>query len=141
MTALELLARRVAASHNLRALVLRLADGDLVSGSWRPDDGSFRPDRCDDVDTEGLVEFMAAERYVRLTELGRVVAERVRPAKWTASMGFTGQFISRPSGVRILAGTLPSNDAQALDFLECQRIVDLLNADELARAKTYEVRV
>ncbi len=121
------LAKRVAKDHNLRALLLRLADDEsVINPCWTsPLAGSRR---------RGLTTkpqgWESSRGWLnRLTPLGRDVVEHLRPAKWVARPAEGCMWITRPDG-----SSFPiSTNAQ-----EAQRIVDLLNADVLAAAKRYQ---
>jgi hypothetical protein len=133
------LATKVRSSPTLLALVLRLADGD---DPLDPRYGGFTSPCVDAVrlaysDAQRLG--LAEDQYLglgplRLTTFGLEVAELVRPPKWRL-VEFTDAYnVIGPSGFAFSVSHSnldPSNRGLA------KRVVDLLNADDLAAAKRY----
>jgi hypothetical protein len=118
------------AGHNLRALLLRLLDGE----DWAPSahheqvGGALRrADACDLLDID-----------CRLTPLGREVAELLRPNPWRVEPWgkdwavFKGGLAPHPTLVAAgnFSGSMGGRGA-------CDRIAALLTQDDLRAAKTY----
>ena len=143
------LAKTIAAKDpDLRALLLRLADGE----EWRDTPTGVGPRLCNRplaaARRTGLAAFPEGMEgmwaMLQLTPTGREVAEHCRPPKWTAARERGGSgghvVIDKPDGeVDFISawenqpGSRDLRDA----FDRAQRVVDLLNADDLARAKIY----
>jgi hypothetical protein len=120
------------AGHNLRALLLRLADGDRIRDRDNVDVAA-----CVMAEPLGLVETRLA---VRLTPLGREVAERLRPVPWSVAKHQADVELVRPDGtVRSFGDPGPSINAWTRLYDEAERIAALLTADDLRAAKTYRV--
>lgn len=118
--------------HDLRALLLRLADGEPTF------DPMFGLE-------EGKAIISGTKRGLltsthQLTPLGREVAELCRPPKWTAAIRSGQVAIDKPDGEVEFIGAWeyePGGWEIREAFDRAQRVVDLLNADELAKAKVY----
>jgi hypothetical protein len=109
---------------NLRALLLRLLDGD----AWNED--ILILDAMDAITRRGFAAYpLAGNEFGEggLTPLGREVAERLRPVPWTAKAGAHGWWVSNFH--RCIARGLEQADAE--------RIAALLTQDDLRAAKTY----
>ena len=142
------LAKSVVKNHNLRALMLRLFDGE-----------DARDVGCDRrSDAEQSKAITAAKRHklgewpnpisggpFKLTPLGRQVAIRVRNVRWTStSQEMTIGCDERTDIVRTQVRRPDGRHAFAVDSKPDEpnlghEIVDLLNARDLAAAKRYEV--
>lgn len=115
---------RQAQLHNLRAMLLRLADGDdLPHGLWDLQAKIFAMGR-----RRGLITSL--DGVAELTDLGRKVAELLRPKPWIATHAIVHGHVYYPSGEIAF---------QVLDRALADRVAELLTADELARAKTYQI--
>jgi hypothetical protein len=121
------------AGHNLRALLLRLADGDR----WRDDEAETRP--------VTLPWNRAAELGLSymgvLTTLGSDVVDRLRPVPWTVGetdIADPSQSVA-PNLVPCLV--TPAGDESGVFADDApslvQRIAALLTADDLRAAKAY----
>lgn len=129
MTAEETIANielATVAGHNLRALLLRLADGERIRDRTNADVAA-----CVDAEPRGLIETTFSPA---LTPLGREVAERLRPEPWrTKAHRFLADskdsYIVEQPGGRSLGLCWKEPDAE--------RIAALLTADDLRAAKTY----
>jgi hypothetical protein len=104
------------AGHNLRALLLRLLDGD--------DDGPWQIKDFANLRGLGISEGPGLGTFA-LTPLGREVAERLRPVPWLVAQDV---WLVEPSGVN---GCHIGNIAP--------RVAALLTADDLRAAKAYRV--
>lgn len=112
------------AGHNLRALLLRLADGD----DWR---GCVTA--ADSAEYRHLICNFFSREPVELTPLGRDVAELLRPEAYRVC-DTTGPRMKRERcsvwlGAKVLARNCTRADAA--------RIAALLTDDDLVDAKTY----
>jgi hypothetical protein len=124
------------AGWNLRALLLRMADGQdwravpWGSAAWARQRGTRQPDNealllADDMGL-AIGRDPAPEH---LTPLGREVAERMRPKPWTTKPGgYGGEMLVDPEGF-----TKVVHPGIAL----AMRCADLLTRDDLDKAKTY----
>jgi hypothetical protein len=119
------------AGHNLRALLLRLLDGD----PWRGEARAAARAATDRAAALGLLDIV---HTCALTPLGREVAERLRPLPWRwrsyKAAGWGGALIECfevETDARVLPMTLHRDDAE--------RIAALLTADDLRAAKAYRV--
>lgn len=118
--------------HNLRALLLRLADGD----DWRESDNSRPLGSCSDIRAcaaAGSNDWLLPAACIggfALTPLGREAAEFLRPEPWAVAMLVYGWGPCQ-GGSRMAAFV---TDDKA--FVE--RIAALLTADDLRAAKTYK---
>jgi hypothetical protein len=108
------------AGHNLRALLLRLADGD----PWRGDARGSSRAASERGAALGLLDVVHA---FALTPLGREVAERLRPVPWT-SPGTNYGWLVDPSGET--AGQLDRADV-------AEHIAELLTKADAEEAKGY----
>jgi hypothetical protein len=124
------------AQHNLRALLLRLADGE----GWRTVGGvreKSAESALNNAKRRGLGRWpdMMVGGPFELTPLGSEVAELLRPRRWRVEVEgkrwavFGGESTLQPYA--FARGSQGGLDA-------CNRIADLLTADDLARAKTYK---
>ncbi len=107
------------AGHNLRALLLRLLDGE----DWRVVSAGADANAFISARTRG---FVPPAYSADLTPLGREVAERLRPVPW-AAMGcnvWRGGLVRRESATCIEPGI-------------AKRIAALFTQDDLRAAKTY----
>jgi hypothetical protein len=117
------LAQTVLETPNLRALVLRLADDDDLSGSL--------PITVYEVG--GSLKLLLWSGHDRLSDLGHEVAELVRPARWRIIELADADNVIGPSGF-----AFPVHHLSDGSIGLAKRVVDLLNADDLAAAKRYE---
>lgn len=124
---------RTVAGHNLRALLLRLFDGDRFRSTDEPRIAVIP--LIDAAASLGLVEAAS----VSLTPLGREVAERLRPRPWRADQVGRSVAVIRPNGsaLELAEGPTGMSDADRI-FGEAERIAALLTADDLRAAKTYK---
>jgi hypothetical protein len=102
--------------HNLRALLLRLLDGESL--------------RQEVLERAEALELVDAEHACALTSLGREVAELLRPKPWqvTTDRGFPR--LLHPNG------DFAFQAAGELDL--CHRIATLLDADDEREVKRYK---
>jgi hypothetical protein len=120
------------AGHNLRALLLRLLDGDR----WRDPSLPLVPVSIA-AETLGLLD---REHAFTLTPLGREAAERLRPQPWRVAKHQADVELVRPDGtVRSFGDPGPSINAWTRLYDEAERIAALLTADDLRAAKAYRV--
>jgi hypothetical protein len=108
--------------HNLRALLLRLADGE----SWVDDGTTLDLTAGIQADRLGLARHNGS---ASLTPLGREVAERLRPVPWT-SPGSNYGWLVGPDGETV--GQLDRADI-------AERIAAALTREDLEAAKRYKV--
>lgn len=124
------------AGHHLRALLLRLADGEFHS---LPNERMAATSAIGQAATMGLGQWppprdgleISIQPPFALTPLGREVAERLRPETWLVdTCPTTGhRLIGRSEGF-IASVFVPD---------EAERIAALLTADDLRAAKAYKV--
>ncbi len=128
------------AGHNLRALLLRMLDGDDDSGFWNGRGRVFSPHACPRLAIAPgvLVEFKPGAKLggvLALTPLGREAAERLRPEPWRAEpFDDFGRVVWRVANVPYRTA-----DAQTFceDHVHAERLAALLTADDLRAAKAY----
>jgi hypothetical protein len=115
------------AGHNLRALLLRLLDGE----SLRQEGFSGVLMVLEQAESLGLAD---TDHACTLTPLGREVAELLRPAPWSAFMDDGGSLwlTSLDDRRARFTGGSPERDVLA------SRIAELLNRDVLEQAKRYQ---
>jgi hypothetical protein len=113
------------AGWNLRALLLRLLDGE----DWQERATIWDARAALDSVRAGLGVWRDAGTDVGLTPLGREVAERLRPFPWGAG-GQHGDWLIEPGGGATGIGQITGGALVA-------RIAALLTQDDLRAAKTY----
>jgi hypothetical protein len=120
------------AGWNLRALLLRLLDGDgwRVPGREHAVGGGVL-DMLTECVHAGLVDYPNLHSTPGLTPLGREVAERLRPVPWRVD-GFIGDGDEEWA---VSCGDLPR--ALCRDGADAERIAALLTRDDLEAAKRY----
>jgi hypothetical protein len=115
------------AGHNLRALLLRAADGDESDDVAGPEDAAM-----DDAAGRGLIYPDCA---IALTPLGREVAERLRPEPWEAEQEDARTTRLFDPAEKWVASFDHRDGGTGL----ADRIAALLTADDLRAAKAYRV--
>jgi hypothetical protein len=113
------------AGHNLRALLLRLLDGDSLDGAGWP--GWLEADRL------GLLS------GGRMTPLGREVAERLRPLPWRVIGEVLDDGSTYFDVLTDARGWRDERNIGCTDEADATRIAALLTADDLRAAKSYRV--
>ncbi len=124
------------ATWNLRALLLRFADGDfdLERSLWQVETVA-----ADEARRLGLaIIAVASDSWLTLTPLGREVARLLRPEPWLAAPDEYAEPFGTGWVVR-LGDHEETTAATCFDQAAAERIAALLTADGLQAAKAYKL--
>ena len=142
------LAKRVRKNHNLSALLLRLLDRE----EWRDTSSRTREQLSTRAVTAAKKAGLAAwpdamvGGGLQLTALGRQVAKLMVPPKWGVQQthncdGWYVALVTDDGSVHLTTDEVPPSSSKLdQDEVLMERIAGLLNADDLAAAKVYQVK-
>lgn len=122
-------------SPNLRALLLRVSDNEDWAGFDLPGDNWDTALETVKLAKQAGFITVNEEGFIdpSLTGLGREILESIRPTPWTSFQILDDHSIVGPNKEFFVISGLEKNEGLA------QRIIDLLNQEDLQKAKTYVV--